>query len=157
MGPTQNRAQHRSHLARWLAWFGILFVFGVVLYVARPRETAVQWTEDLSQAQSTAIQTHQRILIEFYKPDAPAFLQMDREVFTRPEVRDTLANWLPVRVDVTRFRRTADDYAIDAWPTYVVLSANGRSLDRHVGTMSAEAFVAFIRSVTERPATTQPK
>jgi len=156
MAKTQNTANFRIHWARWLVWFAVIAIFSLVLYVARPQETTVEWTDDLAQAQSTAMQTSRLILVEFYKPDEPAFLRMDREVFTRPEVRDALADWIPVRVDVTRFPRTADDYKIDTWPTYVVLSPDGTTHTRVVGTWSAEEFVAFIHSAEQHWTTTQP-
>jgi hypothetical protein len=157
MTPMQNTDSSGPRWGRWLVWFAVLVVFGIVLYVARPEETTVPWTEDLRQAQSTALQTGQSILIEFYKPHEPAFLQMDREVFARPEVQNVLTDWITVRVDATRTSRTADDYEIDAWPTYVVLAPDGTILGRHVGTLPVDAFVAFVRSLKEPSVATQPQ
>lgn len=156
MALIQDEAISRSRGARRAVWFAVLVIFGGVLYIARPQETTVPWMEDLAQAQSAALRTGRHILIQFHKPDDPAVVQMDREVFMRPEVHDILADWIAVRVDVTRSPKTAEDYEIDAWPTYIALAPDGVVLGRCVGKMTADAFVAFVRSTQGPPAATRP-
>ena len=48
----------------------------------------------------------------------------------------------------------ATRYAIESYPTIVVIDGNGREVARNVGVLEAEEFLSWLDAVLERAATT---
>jgi len=78
--------------------------------------------------------------------------EMKRSVFKDPRVRVALRNLVPLSLlvqdkegtDVSENRKVAEVFKLGAYPTLVMLDAEGRELRRHVGSMTPEAFIAFL-------------
>jgi thioredoxin-like negative regulator of GroEL len=92
------------------------------------------------------------ILLEFQTEGCPACVYMDREVFSRPEVAEALADWVPVRVDGNVERALSAQYGIEAFPTFLALAADGQVLAGFVGAREFTEFIDFLQLARERAA-----
>ena len=72
------------------------------------------------------------------REQAPIIAELEREYHGRIEIRS---------IDVDQERELAQRYSIEAVPTLVFLSAEGREVDRKVGLMSKEDIVARFRTL----------
>jgi thiol:disulfide interchange protein len=145
-GPEPHGSSRRT--PSWLLLVaGVLLVARIAasLYEARhPEERAdlVQW-RPLAQAQATALATGKPILFDFTAEWCPPCRAMGRELFADKQgARRIETLFVPVRV----LDRTREDgrnpydvgvlqqrYHIEAFPTLVVVAADGRELGRVEG------------------------
>jgi len=138
-------------------WFAMIAIFVTIYIVAQPTPVVIQWNTDWAAALSEATTTRQPVLMEFFEPDWPPILQMQREVFSRAEVAEALKGWILARVRGDQYITTAESYGVKQWPTYIALTPDGKELGRTAGAMPAEAFLAFVREMRNKAsAASQP-
>jgi len=132
----------------WYLWIGILVFIIIFIYANRSASTpaSFDWNVNLQQELTQASETNRPILVNFHATWCGPCKMMDREVFSRAEVGEALANWIPVSIDVDEDPKTSDVFGIQSMPTLVILSPHGKELARHEGTMSVQEFLRFIRS-----------
>ena len=83
---------------------------------------------------------------------------MEKQTFRDPRVLTRLRDVVPVRVDAEETAARgglvgadlALRYAIEVYPTIVVVDAEGRELARNTGVMSPDEFLSWIDAVIER-------
>ena len=68
--------------------------------------------------------------------------RMDAVTYPHPDVRRELSGWLQRRADVTEEPDLAAAFEIAAIPTAVLLDDEGRILDRVIGFVQPEDFLA---------------
>lgn len=79
--------------------------------------------------------------------------EMKQSVFKDPNVREALRDLVPLSAmvqtkdseDVPENSALAEGFNLKAFPTLVVLDADGKELRRHVGGMTPDAFIAFLK------------
>lgn len=72
--------------------------------------------------------------------------QMDKQVFTNPEVADFFnADFINAKYDMEKGEGISlkTKYEVSAYPTYLILDDEGNVLHRYVGAMSPEEFIKF--------------
>jgi protein disulfide-isomerase len=123
------------------------------------RAAELTWQTDFNQAAQEAAQEHKYILLDFTGSDwCPWCIKMDKEVFDGSQFSDFAAkNLVLVKVDFPR--KTAQSpaeksqnedlakkYAIEGFPTYVLLDSNGKEVRRQVGYLQggATAFIGWL-------------
>ena len=74
---------------------------------------------------------------------------MDAVTYPHPDVRRELSGWLERRADVVAERELATAFDVVAIPTAVLLAPDGRILDRVVGFVSPEDFVARLEETRD--------
>lgn len=137
---------------RWVLWMGLAGVALLYLYANRPVPASFTWRSDLGTARDEARATGRMILLEFQTEGCPACVYMDREVFSRPEVAEALADWVPVRVDGNVEQALSAQYGIEAFPTFLALAADGQVLAGFVGAREFTEFIDFLQLARERAA-----
>ena len=135
---------------RWLFWtIGLLALAGGYLYVSRSPPSAIAWMDDLEAGLARAARDNQLVLVDFDATWCGYCRQMDRDVFSRQDVADALADWVPVKIDVDKHGATAARYAVQGPPTFIVLSPEGEVVGRLPGAVEPEVFLQWIKSVED--------
>ena len=123
------------------------------------RAAELNWQTNFAEASKQAAQEHKYILLDFTGSDwCPWCIKMDKEVFDGSQFSDFAAkNLVLVKVDFPR--KTAQSpaeksqnedlakkYAIEGFPTYVLLDSNGKEVRRQVGYLQggATAFIGWL-------------
>ncbi len=143
--PAAHPAPRRAG-GRWGLRLLLVAAVGVYLYVAWPRASRLTWSADLTAALQQARTTHRPVLIEFGAAWCEPCQWMEREVLPRREVAAALEAWIPVHIDIDAQPHVQDRYGVEAVPTFVALSPEGRELRRAAGSMPPEQFIAFLRA-----------
>jgi len=145
---------------RYLGGIGVA-VFGVLGLVASALgQSGVQWHPDFEGAKAVAAQRGQLVLAYFWAPWCPVCLQMEREVFSQPALMASIhSGYVPVKVNHDDAPQLIRSYGVRALPATVLISPDGRPLDRIDGRMSARQLSARLQKVAsqaQRPPAGRP-
>ena len=130
---------------------------------ARPHTTEgpVTWL-DFADGLKEAKSGQKLIVADFYATWCGPCKVMEKRTFRDPRVLTRLRDVVPVRVDAEetadrgglRGDKLALRYAIEVYPTIVVVDGEGHEVARNSGFMNADEFLEWIDSVIERAGTT---
>jgi thiol:disulfide interchange protein DsbD len=118
--------------------------------VASPEFTVVKSMPELEQKLALAKDRHQQVILDFYADWCVSCVQMERTVFTRPEIKTALAKFMLLRADVTQDnafdQALLERYHVVAPPTLIFLNAEGVPFRKHeiVGEVNSTQFLADI-------------
>lgn len=120
----------------------------LILIGAGMASAAVQWQPTLDAAQALAAQTNRLVLIHFWGNGCPPCARMDSEVFSRPDVAETISrNYAAVKVNKAQFPNIAAQYGVNAVPTDVIVTPQGRVIGTYVGAVSAGQFMGRLEQI----------
>lgn len=103
------------------------------------------WEYDPGLAFKHATETDRMVLVYYRTAVCPYSAKMEREVFTEPEVRERLDEFVLLQRDYAIWRAEAERLGITGTPGFVVHRANGAvACPPAVGEMSAAEFRAFL-------------
>ena len=104
------------------------------------------WLIDLDLAKRQAAETHKLLFVNFSADWCAPCRMMKREVFPDPRVREALADYVSVHIDVDGQPETARQYGVYSLPTLVVMDPEGAVLARWDGGMPADQLLHFLKS-----------
>ncbi len=111
-------------------------------------QTALNWETNLEHARQQAAASGRLVLVHFSAPWCTACRKMEQEVLSQPTVQATInADYVPVRLNVDHNRILAQQYGVRSLPTDIVITPDGRLLERHPGFMEAHQYVARLRQI----------
>jgi len=148
--PTRTESRTWSGGNMLVALLLLFAVGGLYAYVTRPAKTPVGWSEDFAAAKEQAAREGRPMFVDFSAAWCPPCNQMAREVFPVSRVADVLRGFIPVHVDVDRNSDLAATFRVEALPTFVVLSPDGREVYRFTGYRSADELLLEIATARKR-------
>jgi len=145
-----------NHISRLRSAFPAIALVLLLSAATSLRAAELTWQTDFAEASKQAAQEHKYILLDFTGSDwCPWCIKMDKEVFDGSQFSDFAAkNLVLVKVDFPRKaaqspaeksqnEQLAKKYAIEGFPTYVLLDPSGKEVRRQVGYLQGGA-TAFI-------------
>ena len=106
--------------------------------------STVNWEHDYKVGVRRAGQLRKRVLLQFHSNVNSHCMEMDREVFTNPEVQKLMGEYVAVRLDYLLNKKLADDIDIQIVPTFLVLRHDGVIVGSHKGKMDETEFKYFL-------------
>jgi thioredoxin-related protein len=124
-----------------------LFLLGCLVFVCcGPVLAEANWLTDYEAAKAKAKSDHKLVLLNFTGSDWCGYCKhMQAEIFSKPQFQDYAAkNLVLVELDFPRFkaqsdalrnqnRKLASEYDIEAFPTLIVLSPEGKQVANIMG------------------------
>jgi len=153
----------KLHYRLSLSRFAVLLSALVALLVPRlsAADENVAWQTDYKQALAQAAKEHKQVLLDFTGSDwCPYCVQMDKEVLEKPEFKKYAdQNLVLVKLDFPRKkqlpsaeaaqnRSLQQQFSIDGFPTYILVNAYGKEINRQVGALEGgpSAFIGWAQS-----------
>jgi thiol:disulfide interchange protein DsbD len=124
-----------------------LFLLIFVLSSCQQQAPAYQWKPYSKQAVEDSMAQRKPIVIDFFAQWCPICHELDREVFSQPEIQAKLSKVTALRVDITdqddpQVQKIAQEYGIEGLPTIVFLDSNGQEINnsRVMGFVTPQEF-----------------
>lgn len=132
-------------LATGLGLAALIILAGSLAGCGRTESRAgITWLTDFDAALQQAQATNQLVVIDFFATWCGPCKMMERNTFTDERVRQRMAGFIPLKIDVDRQPQLAARYGIEAMPTTVVVNASGQPVARSVGYLNAKDFLAVL-------------
>jgi protein disulfide-isomerase len=126
---------------RCLSCFAILL--GIVSTAAG--QQGVRWQPNLEAAGRLAAQQNRLVLVHFWGDGCPPCMQMERDVFSRPDVAAAIdANYIAVKINTNDFPNTAKRFGITKLPTDLVISPSGETVYKSEGGYTAANYMTLL-------------
>jgi len=113
-----------------------------------PPAAPLKWETDVFSAFEKARGEDRRVLMDWSADWCTACKEMEKEAFTRPDVRKAFEEFVLLRVDVTELdakeEKLADKYKFLAPPTLVVADGDGVTIGKLEGYENPQAVLAFL-------------
>lgn len=110
----------------------------------------IQWFHDLKTAHRASASSGRPMLVVFGGPKCFYCRKLENEVFTIPELADSINRaFVPVHLDFERNRKAAEILEVHSLPTSVVLSPDADLLGEVEGFVEAPKFAAALREALE--------
>jgi len=104
----------------------------------------VQWERSFETGMKRAATQRRRAVVQFYSAINGDCLEMDRNVFTDPEVQDLMRNFVAIRLDSVLNNNLAQNFNVQTVPTFFVIRPDGQIAGSASGLMEAEKFRIFL-------------
>jgi thioredoxin:protein disulfide reductase len=165
------RPQQESSVAHILAKTLVLLVFlsGAILFYQGlagrffPAAPAVMqpgagkslpWLDDLAQAKEKARLENKRLMIDAWAEWCAACRELDEKTFSRDDVRESLRDYVLVKLDLTRKNAGSEalrhELAIIGMPTVIFLDAGGKETGRFSGFLDGGDFIGRLRGFEKK-------
>jgi thiol:disulfide interchange protein DsbD len=113
------------------------------------------WKPYSKDAVADSVAHHKPIVIDFFAEWCPNCHDLDREVYSLPQIQAKLAKYTTLRVDATnqddpKVQQNLQDYGIEGLPTVIFLDAKGQEIkdSRVIGFVTPEEFEQALAMVS---------
>lgn len=136
-----------------------LLVLAVLVLAARTAVADdVEWRHDYAAARKEATETGRPLLLDFGTEACGFCKKLDATTFRDPAVVKALnAGFVPVKIDAHAERRIAEAMHVEAYPTLVVATADGKVVERHSGFVDGPHLLAMLNKAPAAPAAPKSK
>jgi thiol:disulfide interchange protein DsbD len=117
-------------------------------------EKSLPWLTDLAQAREKARTENKRLLVDAWAEWCAACRELDEKTFSRTDVRESLRDYVLVKLDFTRKSASNEqlqkELAIIGMPTIIFLDAAGKEMGRFSGFLDGSKFLGLLRGLKEQ-------
>jgi YHS domain-containing protein len=111
-------------------------------------EQAVHWQTNLNSARQQAMQSNRLVLIHFWSENCPPCVQMERDIFARPDAAAALeANYVPVKINVLSSPFTSKQWGVGSTPSEIILRPDGQVIERLSGGATVEQYLGKLNQI----------
>jgi len=112
-----------------------------------PATPAIEWRTRLDKAMDLARQDGKPVLLDFTASWCPACREMERQLWSRPDVVTLSDKFVCVKVDVDRSPELAQRYRTQALPTLIFSDPWGTEIARREGFGAADEYLTLFRAI----------
>ena len=109
------------------------------------------WRQSLPEAAREAAAGGRLVFLELTSPGCPACARLEAQSYPDPAVRSLLAQYVPVKVDLTINTQLADRYSATSSPDLLLLTPDGRVINRISRFVPAADLSDFLRAGLAAP------
>ncbi|MCA8998716.1 MAG: thioredoxin family protein [Planctomycetaceae bacterium] len=134
-------------------------VLTAVALFAADSGRGISWIENPQAGVTVARQSQRPMLLYFTTSWCHYCKKLDQTTWSHDAVREEIqTQFVPIKVDGDRHKDLAKSLGVRGFPTLVMLSPDGRELNRVVGYKSGPAMLTQLTSAREKsvPVTIQP-
>jgi len=120
--------------------------------IAAAQDT-LKWEADLATAQRIAAQTNRLVLVHFWGTWCPPCMEMEKTVFSKPGLGTALhPYYVPVKIQVedNLNQDLVKRFQVEAFPSDIVMTADGRIVARSKGFKPAEQYVGMLNQAAQQ-------
>ncbi len=111
-------------------------------------QQGVQWSPTLESAKHLARRSNRLVFMQFYAAWSPVCRLMGQRVFSRPDVAAAMEpNYVAVGIDTDRAAPIAKEFGVTALPAIVIVTPEGKVLDRIIGAARVSEFISKLEEV----------
>lgn len=122
----------------------VLFLFLLISSICN----AITWETSFENAQKTALATNKLLLVDFWATWCGPCKKMDKDAWSKDEVKFIMENYVPVKIDIDANKDVAARYGITSIPNMFILDANGKIVHQFSGYHNANELIREIEDYT---------
>ncbi|MEX0818911.1 MAG: thioredoxin family protein [Pirellulaceae bacterium] len=135
---------------KWKQSLQRMILGAVLTAVAAPvvAQDRIPWITELRAAREVAERQNRLVLLHFSREDCMPCKQVERNVFNQPEfIRALTTGYIPVKIDVNQKPQLADFYNIESVPTDVIVTPEGREVQRFQSLQDPNRYIAMLDGI----------
>ena len=105
-------------------------------------QSTLLWQSNLESAKQLAAQSNRLVLVHFWSPSCAACKQLEKNVFTSPQVQQAVqARFVAVKINADDWPTTTKQYGISSLPTDLIITPSGQIVGRMVSPQTPDAYL----------------
>lgn len=117
----------------------------IVLFSYNSSANTDIWFYSFDEAQKTALATDKLILVDFWANWCGPCKRMDRESWSKEEVKLLMNNYVPLKVDIDVYKDIAMKYKVKGIPYIFILDGNGKVIYRQMSYKRKSEVLSLLR------------
>lgn len=130
----------------------VLFLSGIA-WPAQGQENSAKKMQRFDQLKAEAAKSGKLILVDLYFEGCMPCIEMDKRVFPAAEIQAiTQAHYLIFKSDVLQEeigKKLARKYVVGGFPTFLIMNAEGKLIEREEGFFGIERFASLLNSAVD--------
>lgn len=132
----------RTHEHRFAALVPILVCSLLAARTIHAAQSTLLWQSNLESAKQLAAQSNRLVLVHFWSPSCAACKQLEKNVFTSPQVQQAVqARFVPVKINADDWPTTTKQYGISSLPTDLIITPSGQIVGRMISPQTPDAYL----------------
>ena len=111
---------------------------------------AIPWVTDYETGMSQAQESGKPMMVEVSTSWCSACKRLDEEVFSRRDVVEAAAPFVPIRVDAEKRRDLEKKFAVSGYPTIVFLTPEGKEIGRVRGAVPYQVMLGQLADAAQK-------
>lgn len=104
----------------------------------------IEWLTDYEVALQEAKTEDKLVVIDFFATWCGPCKTMEKTTFADKRVRNRMKDFVPLKIDVDRQTKIAQQYGIQAMPTTAVVKPSGEPVAGAMGLLQVDAFLSLL-------------
>lgn len=111
----------------------------------------IVWQTDLDAARATAEKEQKLLLVHFWNKSCGPCRVLEANVFNQPNVAAAVhPHYVPVKLDTNEYPATAERFGITKVPTDVVITPQGKVVERMVSPLTPMAYIGQMTGIAQQ-------